>query len=315
MTARNCWRRWSGQACSWSSSTTYGAGGATTICSPICCGPGWSRIPERARRLHRNAAAVVRAARAARRAIRHALAAGEQEWAARLVEEHFDTVFNLRGEQATIQSWLPALPEDLVRSRPRLLLAQAQMASMRGDLQAMEPLLEAAERVIGRADEEPFEPARAPGQPPGERPGHAGPAAKLRGPAARGRRGDRRPDPGGHGASRRERADALLGRPGVPGHARMAARTAGRRRGEPSSPASGGGAGRARSRPRRGGITAWPGCSAARAVSTPPPRTCERALAAAGEPGQPLRPAAGPALVGLARSPTSATISTGHWST
>ena len=83
----------------------------------------------------------------------HALAAGEKEWAARLVEEHFDTVFNLRGEQATIQGWLPALPEDLVRSRPRLLLAQAQMASMRGDLATMEPLLEAAERVIDRADE------------------------------------------------------------------------------------------------------------------------------------------------------------------
>jgi hypothetical protein len=43
-----------------------------------------------------------------------------------------------------------------------LLLAQAQMASMRGDLQAMEPLLDAAERVIARADEEPFEPSTGP---------------------------------------------------------------------------------------------------------------------------------------------------------
>ena len=115
--------------------------------------------PARVRRAHRNAAAWYAAHRLPDDTIRHALAAGEQEWAARLIEEHFDTVFNLRGEQATIQSWLPALPEDLVRSRPRLLLAQAQMASMRGDLQSMEPLLDAAEQVIGAADEEPFAPS------------------------------------------------------------------------------------------------------------------------------------------------------------
>ena len=71
-------------------------------------------------------------------------------------------MFNLRGEQATIQSWLPALPPDVVRSRPRLLLAQAQMASMRGDLQTMEPLLAAAEQVIGRTDHERFEPSTGP---------------------------------------------------------------------------------------------------------------------------------------------------------
>jgi LuxR family transcriptional regulator, maltose regulon positive regulatory protein len=115
--------------------------------------------PERARRLQGNAAAWYEQHGWPDDGIRHALAAGEKERAARLVEEHFDTVFNLRGEQATIRSWLPALPEDLVRSRPRLLLAQAQMASMRGDLQVMEPLLDAAEQVIGRADDEPFAPS------------------------------------------------------------------------------------------------------------------------------------------------------------
>ena len=36
------------------------------------------------------------------------------------------------------------------------------MASMRGDLATMEPLLEAAERVIDRADEEPFQPSTGP---------------------------------------------------------------------------------------------------------------------------------------------------------
>ena len=62
-------------------------------------------------------------------AVRHAAAAGEMLWAARLIEEHFDLVYCIRGEAATIDSWLSALPADVVRSRPRLLLAQAHIAA------------------------------------------------------------------------------------------------------------------------------------------------------------------------------------------
>ena len=54
---------------------------------------------------------------------------GRLTWAARLIEQHFDAVFNLHGEAATIHRWLSALPGDVVRSRPRLLLAQALMAA------------------------------------------------------------------------------------------------------------------------------------------------------------------------------------------
>jgi ATP/maltotriose-dependent transcriptional regulator MalT len=78
--------------------------------------------------LHRNAAAWYEAHELADDAIRHAVAAKETDWAARLVERHFDTVYRLRGEMATIQQWFSALPASLVRSRPRLLLAQAQLA-------------------------------------------------------------------------------------------------------------------------------------------------------------------------------------------
>ena len=79
-------------------------------------------------------------------------------WAARLIERHFDAIFFLRGEAATIHRWLAALPEDLVRSRPRLLLGQALMAVLSGRLQAVEPLLDAAERASAGAAGEPFEP-------------------------------------------------------------------------------------------------------------------------------------------------------------
>ena len=50
-------------------------------------------------------------------------------WAARLIEQHFDAVHSLRGEAATVQRWFAPLPADLVRSRPRLLLAQGDVAA------------------------------------------------------------------------------------------------------------------------------------------------------------------------------------------
>ena len=107
--------------------------------------------------LHRHAAAWYAERGLADDAIRHAVAAGEMTWAARLIEQHFDEFYNL-GEGATIQQWLSALPADLVRLRPRLLLAQALMATISGRVEAVEPLLSAAEGASVGAVEEPFRP-------------------------------------------------------------------------------------------------------------------------------------------------------------
>jgi LuxR family maltose regulon positive regulatory protein len=114
--------------------------------------------PGRAAGLHRKAAAWYQGQGLADDAIRHAVAAGEMLWAARLIEQHFDAVFYLRGEGATVQRWLSALPADLVWSRPRLLLAQATLANADGRVEAVEPVLDAAERAAAGAAEEPFEP-------------------------------------------------------------------------------------------------------------------------------------------------------------
>ena len=54
-----------------------------------------------------------------------------------------------------------ALPEDLVRSRPRLLLTQTFLARLSGRLEAVEQLLGAAQQVYACAAEEPFEPTLA----------------------------------------------------------------------------------------------------------------------------------------------------------
>ena len=112
------------------------------------------RVPD----LHRNAAAWYEHRGLADDAIGHAAAAGEMTWAARLIEQHFNVVFNFRGEAATIHRWLSVLPANVVRSRPRLLLAQALMAATSGRIEVMEPLLDAVECAPPGWADEPFEP-------------------------------------------------------------------------------------------------------------------------------------------------------------
>jgi LuxR family transcriptional regulator, maltose regulon positive regulatory protein len=115
--------------------------------------------PGRAVQLHRNAAAWCQEHGLADDAIGHAAAAGEMLWAARIIEQHFDLVHRIRGEAATIDRWLSVLPADVVRSRPRLLLAQAHMAADSGHPEVVEPLLDAADCASPGWADEPFEPS------------------------------------------------------------------------------------------------------------------------------------------------------------
>ena len=115
--------------------------------------------PERVPQLHRAAATWHEEHGLADDAVRHALAAGDAAWAARLVEQHFDALFYLRGEGATVQRWLAALPADLIWSRPRLLVAQAAMADSNGQVEVVDGLLAAAERASADAADELYEPS------------------------------------------------------------------------------------------------------------------------------------------------------------
>ena len=114
--------------------------------------------PGRAAQLHYNAAAWCQQHGLADEAIGHAAAAGETAWAARIIEQHFNMVHRIRGEAATIDRWLSVLPDEVVRSRPRLLLAQAHVAGDSGHPEVMEPLLDAAECAPPDWADEPFEP-------------------------------------------------------------------------------------------------------------------------------------------------------------
>ena len=115
--------------------------------------------PGRVAQLHRNAAAWYSEHGLADDAIGHAAAAGEMLWAARIIEQHFDLVHRIQGEAATIDRWMSVLPAEVVRSRPRLLLAQAHMAADRGQPEVVEPLLEAVDCAPHDWADEPFEPA------------------------------------------------------------------------------------------------------------------------------------------------------------
>jgi LuxR family transcriptional regulator, maltose regulon positive regulatory protein len=114
--------------------------------------------PERVPQLHQAAAAWSEAHGLADDAVRHALAAGDATWAARLVERHVDELI-LRSEGATLARWLAALPAELLDARPRLLLAQALLAGLSGRLEESDDLLDAAERAFAVTGEEPYEPA------------------------------------------------------------------------------------------------------------------------------------------------------------
>jgi LuxR family transcriptional regulator, maltose regulon positive regulatory protein len=108
--------------------------------------------------LHRAAAAWCDRHGLVDEAVQHALAAGDAVWAARVIERHFDEVLR-RSEDATVRRWLEGLPEQVVRSRPRLCLAQAFAALIDGRLEMVEPLLADAERGLATIADEPYEPS------------------------------------------------------------------------------------------------------------------------------------------------------------
>jgi LuxR family maltose regulon positive regulatory protein len=112
--------------------------------------------PGRVQALHRAAAAWCEEHDLADDAVRHALAAGDPAWAARLVERHVETLLG-RSEGATLRRWLSALPAESVRGRPRLCLAQAYGAAQGFQVEALEALLDDAERAFAVSGDEPYE--------------------------------------------------------------------------------------------------------------------------------------------------------------
>ncbi len=117
--------------------------------------------PRRVRALHRAAATWCDDHDLADDAVRHALAAGDAAWAARLVERHVEVLLG-RGEGATLRRWFSSLPAESVRDRPRLCLAQAYGAAMGFQTEALAALLDDAERAFAVSGEQPYEASGGP---------------------------------------------------------------------------------------------------------------------------------------------------------
>ncbi|MEO1353380.1 MAG: LuxR C-terminal-related transcriptional regulator, partial [Cyanobacteria bacterium J06635_15] len=84
-------------------------------------------------------------------AIRHALAAKDFERAARLIEQVWPAMRN-RQQEATVLSWIKALPDPLVRARPALSVAYALVLLNAGQLDAVEARLQDAERALAKTE-------------------------------------------------------------------------------------------------------------------------------------------------------------------
>src|SRR5215207_5697281 len=107
---------------------------------------------EEVKELHLRAASWYERSGWASEAVEHALIAGDAGWAAQLVEYYTQALLQ-RGEGVTVDRWLSALPAGLVRSRPRLSLAQAILAFITGRADEVEPLLTDAERALTTVDQ------------------------------------------------------------------------------------------------------------------------------------------------------------------
>jgi LuxR family maltose regulon positive regulatory protein len=111
----------------------------------------WRRSRARTVELHRAAAQWYEDAGLADDAIRHALAGGDADRAAELVERYLDEQILGRAETTTLTRWLSALPPEVAQRRARLPLGQGVLAVMMGRLDESERLLDLAQHVYDEA--------------------------------------------------------------------------------------------------------------------------------------------------------------------
>jgi LuxR family maltose regulon positive regulatory protein len=103
--------------------------------------------PDRLSELHSRASAWYEQSGHPSEAIRHALAAGDFERAADLVELAIPAMRQAR-QEATARRWLKALPDELIRARPVLSVALAGALLVSGQLEGVEARLRDAERWL-----------------------------------------------------------------------------------------------------------------------------------------------------------------------
>jgi LuxR family maltose regulon positive regulatory protein len=114
-------------------------------------------VPE----LHRRASAWYEQEGLAGEAFAHAMAAGDVQRAACLAEAHAKHLVQ-RGEVATLLRWLEAIPDPVIRSRPRLCVGYAWALFLTGQSGVLEPWLHNVETALAQWAESPFATGNAP---------------------------------------------------------------------------------------------------------------------------------------------------------
>lgn len=108
--------------------------------------------PDRLAELHRRAAEWHERHGYLPEAVGHALAAGDAEAAARLVEQIAEASWR-QGDFMRLLQWLEALPDALIRGRPRLALFHAWILNILGEAEATEQRLREAAAALEAAPE------------------------------------------------------------------------------------------------------------------------------------------------------------------
>jgi LuxR family maltose regulon positive regulatory protein len=116
--------------------------------------------PEQVSTLHRQAATWYEVQGLAAEALRHIFAAGDFQWAGRLVEQVGTATLWKRSDLTNLLHWLERLPEEVVHSRPKLCLLSAWAMYGSGQPEAIDPFLRSVEShlrddgngLVARAD-------------------------------------------------------------------------------------------------------------------------------------------------------------------
>ncbi len=108
----------------------------------------WQNSPkDEIMRLHKRASRWYADNEVMTEAVSHALAAGDSEQAAHLIEGMMITMLT-SGEVMTVIDWLASLPEAMIRTRPRLSLGQAWAMVITSHWDKVEPFVQDAERAL-----------------------------------------------------------------------------------------------------------------------------------------------------------------------
>jgi LuxR family maltose regulon positive regulatory protein len=110
--------------------------------------------PDQVPILHRRASEWYERKELLPEAVSHAIAGKDTECAIRLIEGNALAMLD-HGELVTVLSWLDALPDEVIRSRPWLCVAYAWALAYGGRLDAVEPWLQDAEKALDRLDRLP----------------------------------------------------------------------------------------------------------------------------------------------------------------